>query len=505
MSTKIELVWPNKDKFLLMPRDADGKPVWVDPTHPAAAEVRLARFTGAVGDLPDADEAEDPYADNLLFTGDSLDVLRVLAQVPEFAEHYAGKVKLVYIDPPFNTGQTFDHYDDWLEHSTWLSFMRDRLYLIKDLLAPDGTVWVHLDDVEQHRMRLLLDEVFGAGCFVTEVTWQKKYKAGNSIAIHSVTNPILVYSRTRGWRRSRGLPPLTEQTDKYRNSDGDPRGRWRLTHTGERTYLDDLLAKGAMPTNLWTYDVSGHTETGTKESRALFGSSFDTPKPEVLLQRVIHIASNPGDIVLDCFAGSGTTGAVAHKMGRRWVLAEDKPAVVGKFTRVRLSKVVRGEDGGGVSAAEAWTGGGGFRTLSLAPSMYEVGPGGVALLSAEATSGDFAQAVAGQLGFAFAPDGLLCGRLGRMRLAVVDGAVGQPQLEAVVAALREGEKVTVVARVVLPGAEAWLREVSPGSRLRKAPRDVLGAAVRPRRARVRSTSGSVAPAADAAAGTEEQR
>ena len=154
---RLELVWPGKDKFLLIPKDADGKPVWVGRHHPAASEVRLADFTGFVGEVP-----EDPYAANLLFTGDSLDVLRILCEVPEFRAIYRGKVKLVYIDPPFNTGQAFEHYDDWMEHSTWLSFMRERLLLIRDLLAPDGSVWVHLDDAEQHRMRLLMDEVFGS-------------------------------------------------------------------------------------------------------------------------------------------------------------------------------------------------------------------------------------------------------------------------------------------------------------------------------------------------------
>ena len=110
---RLELVWPGKDKFLLVPKDADGKPVWVERDHPAASEVRLADFTGVVGDVP-----EDPYAANLLFTGDSLDVLRILCEVPEYRSIYRGKVKLVYIDPPFNTGQAFEHYDDWMEHST---------------------------------------------------------------------------------------------------------------------------------------------------------------------------------------------------------------------------------------------------------------------------------------------------------------------------------------------------------------------------------------------------
>ena len=164
---RLELTWPGKDKFLLVPKDADGKPVWVERDHPAASEVRLADFTVMVGDV-----GEDLYAANLLFTGDSLDMLRILCEVPEYRSIYRGKVKLVYIDPPFNTGQAFEHYDDWMEHSTWLSFMRERLLLIRDLLAPDGSVWVHLDDGEQHRMRLLMDEVFGAQNFIASFAWE---------------------------------------------------------------------------------------------------------------------------------------------------------------------------------------------------------------------------------------------------------------------------------------------------------------------------------------------
>ena len=157
-TARLELVWPGKDKFLLVPKDETGKPIWVERDHPAASEVRLADFVGMVGEVP-----EDPYAANLLFTGDSLDDLRILCEVPEYRAIYRGKVKLVYIDPPFNTGQAFEHYDDWMEHSTWLSSMRVRLLLIRDLLAADGSVWVHLDDAEQHRMRCLMDEIFGSG------------------------------------------------------------------------------------------------------------------------------------------------------------------------------------------------------------------------------------------------------------------------------------------------------------------------------------------------------
>ncbi|MEI2715400.1 MAG: site-specific DNA-methyltransferase [Candidatus Nanopelagicales bacterium] len=476
---RLELVWPGKDQFLLTPSDDNGKPVWVEPDHPAAHEVRISDLTGAYGAVNDT----DPYADSLLFIGDGLDVLRILTEVPEYRRHYRGKVKLIYIDPPFNTGQTFTHYDDWMEHSTWLSFMRDRLILAKELLAPDGSIWVHLDERESHRMRCLMDEVFGSAAYVGTVLWRKKYKAGNSLGLSTVHNPILVYGRQSRWRRSNGLPPGAAQMEKYKNPDDDPRGRWRMTHAGDKTYLVDLLNKGAMPTTWWDYDDSGHTETGTNESEALFGEAFSTPKPERLMERVIHVATNPGDTVIDVFGGSGTTAAVAHKMGRRWVTAEILPDTVAQFTEPRLRMVVDGEHGG-ISERVGWSGGGGFRTVTVGPSMYEATPYGV-MLAGWATNGRFARAVAGQLGFTFQSDAApFCGQRGRMRLAVLDGAVGPEEVREIVGALGERERVTIVAKVVLPDAEQVLKRLSAGSVIRKAPRDVLEARRRRRRTTV---------------------
>ena len=217
---RLELVWPGKDKFLLVPKDETGKPVWVERDHPAASEVRLADFTGVVGDVP-----EDPYAANLLFTGDSLDVLRILCEVPEYRAIYRGKVKLVYIDPPFNTGQAFEHYDDWMEHSTWLSFMRARLLLIRDLLAPDGSVGIHLDDAEVHRMRCLMDEVFGPGNFISTVIWQKIHARNNSAMHFSADHDfVLVYAREASWWRPNRMDRTAKSDADFWNPDDDPQG-----------------------------------------------------------------------------------------------------------------------------------------------------------------------------------------------------------------------------------------------------------------------------------------
>lgn len=519
---RLELTWPNKDKFLLVPKDEDGKPVWVETDHPAAAEVRISDFTEAVGEVND----KDPYADNLLFVGDSLDVLRILNEVPEYRQHYRGKVKLIYIDPPFNTGQTFTHYDDWMEHSTWLSFMRDRLVLMKELLSPDGSIWVHLDDAEIHRMRVLMDEVFGGDNFVATVVWNHTAQSmNNQPHFSNHHNQILVY------RRSKLLGPFTLPREErhntaYRNPDNDPRGPWRSgdvrnpavrpnlrytitspsgktidppangwrwseetvarkISTGEIVFNDDetkIVRKiyladqpGRTPENLWSVEDTGGTREANSHLKELFADqmAFSTPKPERLLERVLTLASNPGDIVMDVFGGSGTTAAVAHKMGRRWLTCEVLPETVAAFTKPRLDKVVEGEDVGGITEATGWAGGGGFRTVEVGPSMYVDTPLGV-MLADWATNGRFARAVAGQLGFEWQPEAApFCGVRGRMRLAVFDGAVGVEEARQVIAALGERERVTIVAKVILPGVEELVTELSRGSRVRKAPRDVL--------------------------------
>ena len=204
---RLELTWHGKDKFLLSPKDDSGKPVWVERDHPAASEVRLTDFTVSVGDVSD-----NPYADNLLFTGDSLDMLRVLAETPEFRQEYRGKIKLVYIDPPFNTGQTFTNYDDWMDHSTWLSFMRDRLLLIKELLAPGGSVWVHLDNYEVHRMKVLLDEIFGADQFLNTIIWKRTTAKSSAVrSLGTMYDSITGYGKSSESKVNKVLMPYSEE------------------------------------------------------------------------------------------------------------------------------------------------------------------------------------------------------------------------------------------------------------------------------------------------------
>ncbi len=539
VSARLELTWPNKDKFLLVPKDDAGKPVWVEPDHPAAREVRLSDFEVSHGEVNE----DDPWGDNLMFCGDSLDVLRILAEVPEYSKHYRGRVKLVYIDPPFNTGQTFTHYDDWMEHSTWLSFMRDRLLAIKELLSPDGSVWVHLDDAEVHRMRCLMDEVFGAENFVATVVWEKTDSPRMDAKTFSVRHDtIVVFQRSEAFAVTRLPAELGSHYNKVDEQGrayylkplramggqgstraarpnlyfglvapdgrevfpklpdgGDGAWRWSKDKCGRDAHLIEWVEgrsgwvpyfrivgdveTGRPPETIWNHAEVGSTRTSAREIKSILaGTAFSTPKPERLLERVIHIGSNPRDIVLDCFGGSGTTAAVAQKMGRRWVTAEILPETVATFTSPRLQMVIAGEDLGGITESVEWAGGGGFREVSVAPSMYEVTPVGV-MLADWATNGRFARAVAGQLGFEWqskehAP---FCGVRGRMRLAVFDGAVGVEEASDVLAALGEKERVTIVAKLVLPGVEEYLAEHSRGSRVKKAPRDLLAGKTRRRR------------------------
>ena len=359
---------------------------------------------------------------NMLIQGDNLLALKAL--IP----FYAGQVKCIYIDPPYNTKSAFEHYDDKLEHSQWLSMMYPRLVLLRELLAEDGSIWVSIDDNEAHYLKVLMDEVFGRNSFVASNVWQKRYSRENREAIGDVHEYLVVYAKNpEQFKLRRNLVPITEdQARVYRNPNSDPRGRWRpvpmtaqeghatpeqfyevVTPGGARhrppsgrcwgvskaTY-ERLLAEGRIyfgrngngqpniirylsevpgvtPWTWWPSVEVGHTDESKKEIHALFGkiAAFDSPKPERLMQRVLHIATNPGELVLDSFLGSGTTAAVAHKMGRRYIGIE-----MGTHARThcapRLQKVVEGEQGG-VSEAVGWQGGGGFSFYTLGDAAFD--------------------------------------------------------------------------------------------------------------------------------------
>jgi len=397
--------------------------------------------------------SEDDIFDNRLIFGDNLLALKALEQ------ELAGKIKCIYADPPYNTGSAFEHYDDGIEHSLWLSLMRDRLTILRRILTEDGSIWIQIDDNEQAYLKVLMDEVFGRACFVGTVIWQKKYAAKSDSKLLSESHDyILVYARSSAAISLNRLPKTEEQNKRYKNRDNDPRGPWKaenVLRSEERDYAifpvvtpsgrEVLPPKGAswrytrermaelikdnriwfgidddrrpaekrflsevsktMPaTTIWLHTEAGHNDEAKREAKALAGDAgaFATPKPERLMQRVIHLASSPGDLVLDSFAGSGTTGAVAHKMGRRWIMVELEETC---HTHIipRLKKVINGDDPGGVTEPTGWKGGGGFRYYRLGPSLLEKDRYGNWVISKEFNPAMLAEAVCKLEGFSYAP------------------------------------------------------------------------------------------------------
>ena len=362
----------------------------------------------------------DTDADNMLVQGDNLDALKALLPF------YAGQMKCIYIDPPYNTRSAFEHYDDNLEHSKWLAMMWPRLELLRELLSEDGSIWVSIDDNEVHYLKVIMDEVFGRRNFVANVVWQKRTSPDFRAVLGDGHENVLVSSKNVSlFREKANLLPLNEnQKKEYKNPDNDPRGPWvsrdfsaqgyrpnqmyKIVTPGgaeyyppegscwknvENVFLNQVEegrfwfgkdgkgvprrknylseARGRQSWTWWPNEEVGHNQEAKKEVNILFGvaNTFDTPKPERLIQRILHIATNPGDLVLDSFLGSGTTAAVAHKMGRRYIGIEMGEHAVSHCVP-RLRKVIEGEQGG-ISKSVNWQGGGGFRFYRLGPPVFD--------------------------------------------------------------------------------------------------------------------------------------
>jgi adenine-specific DNA-methyltransferase len=399
--TKLELTWIGKDK---RPR-LEPRILLEDPSKSYHATNKVS---------------ENDIFDNKLIKGDNLLALKALER------DYAGKVKCIFIDPPYNTNNAFKHYDDGLEHSIWLGLMRDRIEILHRLLSEGGSLWITIDDNEVHYLKVLCDEIFGRVNFVSNAIWQKKYSPQNDAKWLSDNHDhILIYAKNKDIWRPNLLPRSEEMNSRYKNPDNDPRGPWKSADLSVKTYSKandytittpsgrivnppksrcwntseknfyELVADnriwfgetgnnvpsvkkflsevkdGSTPMTIWSYQEVGHNQDAKKEVKAFNDQDvFDTPKPEKLLERILTLASNEGDLVLDSFAGSGTTGAVAQKMGRRWIMVE-----LGDHCHThiipRLHKVIDGEDKGGVTESTGWQGGGGFRYYRLAPSLMK--------------------------------------------------------------------------------------------------------------------------------------
>ena len=469
--TKLELTWIGKEhRPKLEPRILLEEP---DKSHHAKFRVREPQILTTkstentkgknAASAPGTDHPGDIF-DNMLIRGDNLLGLKALEQ------EFAGKVKCVFIDPPYNTGSAFEHYDDGVEHSIWLSLMRDRLELLRRLLADDGSLWITIDDSEAHYLKILCDEVFGRSNFVANVVWQKKSSPqANAVWLSDSHDHILVYAKQKHTWRPSLLSRTVEADSRYKNPDNDPRGLWTsgdcsISLTGgqrgaqfAKTGFSENIYELTTPSgrkllppkgNCWRFSEKRFAEL-IRENRIWFGKDrnnvprykrfisevqdgvvcqtvwlrtevddnqkakrevkafdeenvFATPKPEKLLERILHIATNPGDLVLDSFLGSGTTAAVAHKMGRRWIGIE-----LGEHCEThclpRLKKVVDGEDPGGITAAVGWKGGGGFRYYRLAPSLLEKDKWDNWVVSKEYNAAMLAEAVCKLEGFSYEP------------------------------------------------------------------------------------------------------
>jgi adenine-specific DNA-methyltransferase len=475
----------------------------------------------------------DPNAKNMLIHGDNLLALKALEQT------YAGQVKCIYIDPPYNTGSAFEQYDDNLEHSTWLSLMVPRLRILKNLLNDEGSIWISIDDDEGHYLKVICDEVFGRHNFVNAVAWQKKASPqANAQWLSDSHDYLLVYAFKKAIWKPNLLPRSEATNSRYSNPDNDPRGNWTsgdctisltggqrgrqfaqtgfsaniyeiTTPSGRRVSppagtcwrfskerFDELIAEkriwfgasgnnvprykrflsevqqGVVATTWWPRDEVGDNQDSKREVIAFNSESvFATPKPERLIERVLTLASNPGDLVLDSFLGSGTTAAVAHKMGRRYIGIE-----LGNhcYTHClpRLRAVVDGEQGG-ISRSVNWQGGGGFKFYELAPTLIEMDKHGQPVISDRYSPEMLVAAVAKLNGFAYAPDTEVYWKQGKSHdnsyIYVTTQYLTAAALDDIARDLLEYERLMICA----PAFDIGLGRRYENIQVRKIPQSVL--------------------------------
>jgi adenine-specific DNA-methyltransferase len=437
-TTKLELTWIGKEN---RPR-LEPRILLEDATKSYHAQVRVS---------------EQDIFDNRLLSGDNLLSLKALEQ------EFSGTVKCIYVDPPYNTGSAYESYEDGLEHSLWLSLMRDRFEILARLLHTDGSLWVSIDDNEAVYLRVLLDEVFGRNNFFATVIWEKRTSRENRRVFSFNHDYVIVYARDRSrFEATRNLLSLSEEVrGRYKNPDNDLRGPWQSISANAmaghgtasqfyklktpaglslappegtcwrytehrmkaeiakgniwfgkdgkgvpriKKFLTDAEGKGLTPETIWKAEEVGTNDSAKKHVMELFDGRvvFDTPKPEGLIQRILEIATNEGDIVLDSFAGSGTTGAVAQKMHRRWVMVEIGDHCENVIVP-RLTKVIGNKDDGGITRAVDWTGGGGFRYYHLAPSLLEKDRFNNWIISKRYNAAMLAEAMCKFEGFTYAP------------------------------------------------------------------------------------------------------
>ena len=354
---------------------------------------------------------------NLIIYGDNCEVLE------NIRDQFCSKVKCIYIDPPYNNGEIYRHYDDEKEHEEWLNEISKTLLKLKDFLSEDGSIWISIDDSEVHYLKVAADSIFGRNNFLTTIIWQQRNSRENRKVFSNNHEYILVYAKNpQRFKLSRNLLPVTvEYLSRYKNPDNDPRGPWQSVsahvqsgHAVENQFYEIIAPNGkkhclpngrcwiynknrmqkeiesdniwfgtdgngvprikrfllgnsigVTPETLWLACDVGTTNMAKKHILGLFPQSpvFDTPKPEQLIKRILDIATDEGDLVLDAYLGSGTTTAVAHKMNRRYIGIEIGVHVEDVAVQ-RMRSVIQGETGG-ISSELNWNGGGGFKYCQL--------------------------------------------------------------------------------------------------------------------------------------------
>lgn len=477
---------------------------------------------------------KDKDTENMLIHGDNLLALKALES------KYAGQIKCIYIDPPYNTGSAFEHYDDNLEHSKWLNLMKPRIEILRNLLSENGSLWISIDDDEQAYLKILCDEVFGRSNFVNNIIWEKKYAPqGNAQWFTDSHDFIMVYAKNKSIWKPNLLPRSESMNDRYKNPDNDPRGLWRsdnatislsggqrgaqYARTGVCENIYELEApngkkylppkgrcwyypkekmlqaikdgriffgkdgqgapqlkrymsevkQGTVSMTLWNRDEVGDNQVAKREVRELNSESvFATPKPERLIERVLTLGSNEGDLVLDSFLGSGTTAAVAHKMGRRYIGIEMGNHAY-THCRVRLDKVIAGEDKGGITKSMNWQGGGGYKFYELAPSLIIEDKFGNPVINKEYNADMLAAAMALHEGFVYSPDENFYWKQGKNENAYIYTTtvhLTEAVLDAIAKEMKEDEYLVITCKSYDAGIERAYKNI----KIKKIPQFLLG-------------------------------
>ena len=461
----------------------------------------------------------DPDSENMLIHGDNLIALKALEQ------DYAGRIKCIYIDPPYNTGSAFKHYDDGVEHSIWLSLIRERLKNLHTLLSEDGSMWISIDADESHYLKVICDEIFQRRNFVEEVIWQRSYAPINLKKTFSRNHDtILCYAKDKEKFILNLLPRNDEADSRFSNPDNDPRGPWSSgpiqagPRNESRVYeivcpsgrvvlpppqycwrfskerFQEMVAdnriyfgsdgnnvprvkrflsevkEGIVPLSLWLREEVGDNQEGKKEIKTLFDQDvFDTPKPERLIERILTLGSKNGDIVLDSFLGSGTTAAVAHKMGRQWIGIELGDHAY-THCKVRMDKVIDGEQGG-ISKSVNWQGGGGYKFYELAPSLLVPNPKlpTIKQINPEYTFEMMCEAICKLEGFKYKPDGKFHGKSSEQRfIHITKEFVNGEYINSLLANLGEGQSLLVYGMKIQSGLR-----LPDNIIVKKIPKDLL--------------------------------